>query len=201
MVRICKHKTIPASIIAFFRDQTITLAGNNIKGDLTGLSRDYPEIKEVIKNRGDRNVFNLGTFARRRDVVQSGNVGLSLLVKRLTNYWLPKDDEDKFSNWNQDVLTSRQIAYAAKDALAHLDCYEKLVEMPDLNLRLKPSDVTALAGSKVDLVPRSGYNSNVSCMATRAATGIVLDLARVRSPEGIEPAMYKRGKTTVAIEI
>ncbi|KAL7532711.1 hypothetical protein ACHAXR_004793, partial [Thalassiosira sp. AJA248-18] len=200
LVRICKHKKIPASVIAFFRDDTITLAGNNIKGDLKGLWKDYPETKHVITSRGEKNIISLGTFARRRDVVQSGVVGLALLVKRLLKYHLPKEDEDKFSDWNRSVLLEPQIAYASKDALAHLDVYEELKSMPDLNLRLRKENV--VIGDKVDFVPRSGYYpNNVSCMATRAATGVVVDLASIRSPEGIDPPTYKRGQTNAAIEI
>ena len=51
---------------------------------------------------------------------------MSLIVQRLLKYVLPKDDEDKFSNWNQHVLTSRQIRYAALNTIAHLEVYKKL---------------------------------------------------------------------------
>ena len=61
------------------------------------------------------------------------------------------------------------------DAIGHLEVYEKLKEMPDLTiLRLKRGDITI--GSKVDFVPRSGYKGGVSSLATRAATGVVVDL-------------------------
>ena len=38
-------------------------------------------------------------------------------------------------------------------------------------------------------------------MATRAATGVIVDLTEVASPSGIKPTRYKTGKTTVAVEI
>ena len=81
----------------------------------------------------------------------SGNVGLQLLVKRLLNYHLPKNDEDIFSDWNKKDLTIEQIAYAAKDVLTHLEVYEALIELPDLNLRFKKEHV--IIGGKVDIVP------------------------------------------------
>jgi hypothetical protein len=162
------------------------LAGNNIHGDMKTLQKDYPEVVSVLKTRGKHNITNIGLFARRRDIVHSGNVGLQLLVKRLLNYHLPKNDEDIFSDWNKKDLTIEQIAYAAKDALAHLEVYEALMELPDLNLRFKKENV--VIGGKVDIVPRSGSCSNVSSMATRAATGVVVDLNNVVSPSGISPS-------------
>ncbi|KAL7547331.1 hypothetical protein ACHAWF_010648 [Thalassiosira exigua] len=139
------------------------------------------------------------TLMERRDFVQSGSVGLQLLVKRLLNYHLPELDEDRFSDWNKDQLDKRQIDYGAKDALAHLEVSEALWLMPDLNLRLKKADVAI--GQKVDFVPRFGYFRNISCMATRTATGVVVDLPRVCSPAGIEPSLFNRGKDSFAIEI
>ena len=89
---------------------------------------------------------------------------MALLVQRLTNYHLQKDDEDKFLDWNRSVLKEEQVAYASKDALAHLEVFEQLNKLPDLNLRLRRQDV--VIGSKVDFVPRSSYSSNAESMAT-----------------------------------
>ena len=96
-------------------------------------------------------------------------------------------------------LQANQIAYASKDALAHLEVYEALKDMPDLNRRLERKDVKV--GDKIDIVPRSGMFRNVSLMATRAATGYVLDLSVVNSPAGISPRSRVRGKKYVAVEI
>ena len=124
---------------------------------------------------------------------------MQLLVKITLSLHLPKRDEDIFSDWNNNVLTTEQIAYASKDALAHLEVYEALMKMPDLNLRIEKDNV--VIGSKVDIVPRSGAYQNISCMATPAAVGVIVDLTEVASPIGIKPARYKTGKTNVAVEI
>ena len=76
---------------------------------------------------------------------------MQLLVKITLSLHLPKRDEDIFSDWNNNVLTTEQIAYASKDALAHLEVYEALMKMPDLNLRIEKDNV--VIGSKVDIVP------------------------------------------------
>jgi hypothetical protein len=75
------------------------------------------------------------------------------------------------------------------DAIGHLEVYEKLKEMPDLTIRLKRGEITI--GSKVDFVPRSGYKGGVSSLATRAATGVVVDLETCTSPQGILPERYQ----------
>ena len=42
-------RKIPHRVMAFFQDDSITLVGNNI--DLKQISRYYPEMDSVIKNR------------------------------------------------------------------------------------------------------------------------------------------------------
>ena len=53
-------------------------------------------------------------------------------------------------------------------------------------------------GNTVDLVPMHG---SVSCMATRAATGIIVDVAECESPDNITPRLARAGNGTVAIKI
>ena len=65
------------------------------------ISRYYPEMDSVIKNREEKNIVSLGGLeARKRDVVYSGTVSSPILVKRTLGYILPKDDQDIFSDWN-----------------------------------------------------------------------------------------------------
>jgi hypothetical protein len=105
LVRICKLGKIPSSIIVIFLDHSITLAGNNIYSDMKTLQKDYPKVVSVLKTRGKHSITNIGLFARRRDIVYSGNVGLQLLVKRLLSYHLPKNNKDISSDWNKNNLT------------------------------------------------------------------------------------------------
>ena len=92
-------RKIPHRVMAFFQDDSITLVGNNI--DLKQISRYYPEMDSVIKNREEKNIVSLGGLeARKRDVVYSGTVSSPILVKRTLGYILPKDDQDIFSDWN-----------------------------------------------------------------------------------------------------
>ena len=131
------------SVKTLFEDASITFVGNNIHNDITVLLKDYPELAEVFQRRGGKrkNMINLSTYARRRDVIQSDSAKLSLLVQRTLNKNLPKDPNNTFSTWNQAVLDADQEKYAALDVIAHLLVYEKLESMTDLEQRLKKTDL------------------------------------------------------------
>ena len=54
-------------------------------------------------------------YARKRDVVQNGSVGMKYLIKTVLQLLVEKNDEDKFSDWNKAVLDPKQIKYAVLD--------------------------------------------------------------------------------------
>lgn len=74
-------RKIPHRVMAFFQDDSITLVGNNIsrRGDLKQISRYYPEMDSVIKNREEKNIVSLGLEARKRD---SGTVSLPVFTSK-----------------------------------------------------------------------------------------------------------------------
>ncbi len=146
------------------------------------------------KNR--TNVVNLGVFARQRDVVQSGSVTLHQLCELVLRARLNKEPSIRLSNWDQRQLTEEQVQYAALDAIASLNIFLKLDRMPDLTRRYTMDDVSA--GDTVDLVSIHG---SVSCMATRAATGIIVNIDRCESPDNVTPRYARAGNATVAIKI
>ena len=123
-------------------------------------------------------------------------IGMKALVKVVLGFDMEKNDLDKFSDWNVNTLSPDQIKYAVEDVCAPLSCYEELKKMPDLTLRLKEDDVTQ--GKVIDLVPRNG---NVACMATRAATGRIVEIDTCQSPEGIVQKKVKAGNGMVAIQL
>ena len=199
LLRLCKTATIPQRVLELFADSSITFVGNNIHNDMTVLMRDFPELEEAFKMRGGKrkNMVNLSVHARRRDVIQTSSAKLPLLVERVLGLRLPKDTNDTFSKWNQDELTTNQIKYATLDAVAHLLVYEQLMTMADFESRLKKKDIEI--DDRVDLAPMTGANKGM--MATRAATGIVVDITNCASPEGIMPERCSSGSTSVVIEI
>jgi len=78
-MRVCNVRKIPHRVMAFFQDDSITLVGNNIGGDLKQISRYYPEMDSVIKNREEKNIVSLGLEARKRD---SGTVSLPVFTSK-----------------------------------------------------------------------------------------------------------------------
>ena len=172
----------------------VNLVGVNVGGDVAQLGRDY-NVEDTVAQRKKSTIINLGQYARKRDVVQNGSVGLKHLTKLVLSLLMNKNKEDKFSNWNATKLSKDQIKYAILDVDSSLRIYMELKKKPDLTLRLTISEATP--GKKVDLVPRNG---SVACMATRAATGIIIDGYVCRSPEGIEQKKVRAGQGTVAVQ-
>ena len=141
-------------------------------------------------------VINLGTYARTRDVVQNGNVGLAELSKIVLKVTLDKRCLDPVSDWGQKELTDSQVRYAALDAIMSLLIYQELEKLPDLTQRYAIKDV--VVGTPINLVPIHG---SVASMATRAATGIIVGDTQCESPTGIVPKQAKPGDASVVIKI
>ncbi|EJK48190.1 hypothetical protein THAOC_33036 [Thalassiosira oceanica] len=142
-------------------------------------------------------MINLSVYARRRGVIETSSAKLPLLTKRALDLHMPKDDTDTFSRWNRTVLENSQVKYAALDVIASLLLFEKLQMMTDLEQRLTKKDVKV--NDKVDIAPNSGASKGM--MATRAATGTVVEMINCRSPEGLEPSRYTAGAKSVVVEI
>eukprot|EP00978_Attheya_sp_CCMP212_P003543 scaffold7436_cov83-Attheya_sp.AAC.1 len=104
---------------------------------------------------------------------------------------------------NYYMISRRYICYDCKEERQALK--EKVimaaaendiqVEIPK-DKRLPATD--AVAGKKVDIVPRHG---NVACMATRAGWGTILMSRYAESPEGITPAKVRPTNTACIIQV
>ena len=198
LIRTHLFDTLPHNLINLLTDNTFNIVGVNVGGDMARIARDFKISSNVWSRRTSNTVINLGMYARKRDVVQNGTVGMKVLVKAILGYDMKKSDEDRFSDWNtRQKLSPAQEEYAIIDVSAPLDCYEKLQEMPDLTLRLRVEDATV--GKRVDIVPRNG---SVACMATRAATGCIIDANVVcQSPEGIVQQAVRAGSGMATVQI
>jgi hypothetical protein len=82
------------------------------------------------------------------------------------------------------------------DVDSPLRVFDKLSELPDLSRRLTFAD--AKIGKCVDVVPRFG---SVACMATRAATGHIIDANYCQSPSGVAQTKVKASSGMVAIQL
>ena len=155
-------KTLPTRLVALFQMDECKIAGVNVGGDLKKIGRDF-NLQNVIKGMDKERIINLGVHARKRDVVQSGNVSLHDLCKVVLGETIEKSENVRFSEWDSKQLTQDQIKYAALDAIVSLCIFTEMVKKPDLAERLKKEE--AVPGLRVDLVPRLG---SVACMARQA---------------------------------
>ena len=198
LVRTNKMKRLPHRLASLLTGHMFTMVGVNVSADIIKIGKDF-NIRDIQQNKRQKdrtNVINLGPFARARDVVQSGSVGLKQLCELVLKKRLDKETDTRLSRWDQNTLSDDQVKYAALDAIASLKIFLKLNEKPDLTRRCTMDDVSV--GVKVDVVPMYG---SVSCMATRAATGIIINVDQCKSPCDVTPKYVKAGKETVAIKL
>jgi hypothetical protein len=118
------------------------------------------------------------------------------LVETVLGSTVAKISEDTFSNWNADELSPEQIKYALIDVDGPLRVYEELSAKHDLTQRLSLEEATV--GKKVDIVPRYG---SVASMATRAATGHIIDTIYCESPDGMLLTKVRAGKGMAAVKL
>jgi ribonuclease D len=83
----------------------------NVGGNLARIGREFGA-EQFISMRKKETIINLGQYAWKRDVVKSGAVGLKELIKIVLGFYVDKNADDTFSNWNADDLTAEQVKYA-----------------------------------------------------------------------------------------
>ena len=74
VLRVYGHRQLPRELCSLLTDPRITFVGRGIAGDLAKISRDFNF------QHAPRHVLDLGTMARKRDVVRSANASLDLMV-------------------------------------------------------------------------------------------------------------------------
>jgi hypothetical protein len=190
----------PRRLLAFLRNPKFLFVGFSIKNDFDILSKDFelPGLSQEV------NHLSLGMFARKRDIVQSGNCSMALVIELVLGETLDKSDDVRCSKWSSSVYSRRQILYAGLDVIKPLEAYEKLSQLPDLSQRIDPDN--ALPGLNIDIVPPHARNDQhkpvrgyrVGDLATRAAIGTIVDDEKVTNPANITPLHVKStGKTRV----
>lgn len=189
ILQVHKLQALPPPLKSLLEDETIRYAGVNVGGDLNTIGRDLNCV-DTIQSIPKSNIINLGKYARRRDVVKNGTVGLDVLAEIVLNERLAKPNAVRFSNWAMNHLSKDQVRYAAIDADVSFRLYKSLNKMPDLNARLEATAISD--GLAVDIVPLNGSAAN---MATRAGWGKIDDSGGLWStPMNITPNVVRAGK-------
>lgn len=182
MYQVARHDKLPDRLEALFRDKSLTFVGSFVLGDLKKVGEDFGlvDVMSAVK------FINLGKYARERDAVPSGSVGLEVLCAVVLGETMDKSPEVRLSKWSRTTLADEQKKYAALDAIKSLQIFLKLENLPNLNNRL-PS-ASAMDGLRIEIVPSHGSSGSVSDMATRAAMGTICPDSSYLAPEGFSPS-------------
>lgn len=70
-------------------------------------------------------------MARKRGVVHNGNCGLELLVQKVLNEKMDKNEQ--MSQWSAAHLSEAQLKYATLDCIKAIEIHKKLSCMMDLS--------------------------------------------------------------------
>ena len=168
LIQCRRLQELPISLLALFRDSTVTFVGVRVKVDIDHIAADFrcPDLAVRMK------YTELAAMAKDRGVVNDARTGLAKLVLILLHENMDKDNTVRSSKWAHRVLTDRQKKYAALDAIKSMEVYLKLLPLPDYTQRLKSCE--AKAGITIDIVaPRGKVGSDG--MGTIAAFATVLE--------------------------
>lgn len=111
-----RHSGMTDDIIAYLEDERLVKAGVAVRDDIAALQR--------LRH------FRPGGFVELADLSRQAGIrseGVKKLAGLLLGFRVSKGPQT--SNWEADVLTDKQIRYAATDAWASLRIYEALVQL------------------------------------------------------------------------
>ena len=113
-VRTHKLKRLPGNVVTFFQHNSFNIVGVNLGGDLSRIGKGFG-IERAIAKRKKETIINLGLFARVRDVVQNGTVGMKRLIEIVLKLRIEKRTEDIFLNFKTETLSPAQLKCALID--------------------------------------------------------------------------------------
>lgn len=192
ILQVFRHQMLPRALLALFAEPSICFVGVSVSGDLKRIGKDFNCMESIECAK----FVNLGSHARKRDVVHSGTASLEKLVQLMLREKMDKSPSVRLSKWSRSELCDAQKQYAALDAMKSLEVYEQLQHLPDLTLRLAAE--AAIPNLQVDVVPSHG---NVASMATRAAVGMLSDAPFCKSPDGVIPSQVKPNQNSRVVAI
>jgi len=112
---------LPSALKSFLQNPQILKAGRNVSQDLKRLQN---ECNSQIPFVGGVELANL---AKARGVISDARAGLAHICAAVLHACLDKPTDLRVSsNWDNDVLSSEQLQYAALDAWASLQIYHQL---------------------------------------------------------------------------
>jgi hypothetical protein len=193
LLQVFCHQKLPQSLLSLLGDPKISFVGASVLADLKQIGKDFK--CTIIMDPA--NYVNLGRYARKRDVVQSGTASLEKLIQLTLGEILDKSPAVRLSKWSEKDLSNAQKKYAALDVMKSLEVYECLQSFYELTRQLLADTVMTL-NQEVHIVPLHG---NVASMATCAGFGNISDATICDSPDGIMPKRVKQNVHSRVIKV
>ena len=119
LIRLCRTG-IPDSLVALLENKDITKVGVSLHDDFQALSR-----RRKFKAGG---FFDLQKFVNKFGIEEMSLQKIYAII-----FGMRISKSQQLTNWEQDVLTDRQKQYAATDAWACLNIYNKLKQAETSN--------------------------------------------------------------------
>ncbi|KAJ7861486.1 hypothetical protein B0H13DRAFT_1900460, partial [Mycena leptocephala] len=131
---LCVHRfhKLRATLLRILISPQVFLIGSAIKGDLTRLKKQFPQLLDCTSN-----IIDLKQFAIRRGVIKKNASGaLDTLAEKVLGVYLPKYATfRKTDEWETDLTKRPELLnYAALDIFASRLIFEKLREIAPLDL-------------------------------------------------------------------
>lgn len=118
LIRLCKFTNIPLELRKFLEDPEIIKVGVTPANDAKYLQQDY-----AINMNG---TFDLRFLAL---MAQHKAEGLGKMSKSILGIELDKDWHIRCSDWEIELMSAKQIDYAANDAFVAIEIFRKLYNM------------------------------------------------------------------------
>lgn len=118
LIRLCEMKRIPQELSDLLNDPAIVKVGVGPLDDAKLLKNDY--------NLKVESTLDLRHLAERCGV--PGPYGMAKLAESTLGIKLDKHWRIRASNWENDQLTERQVAYAASDAHVAVELFQKFAK-------------------------------------------------------------------------
>ncbi|KAG6848087.1 hypothetical protein H0H93_003468 [Arthromyces matolae] len=120
------QKRLPHELLNFLRNKQVIKAGKSVNGDLRQLA-----MAAGCDPSSFQGGLDLATYAKQRLLITDARISLADLTAIILGESLPKNVTERISSsWENQELTDRQLEYAARDAYACLQIYQKINTSP-----------------------------------------------------------------------
>jgi hypothetical protein len=138
---------IPSALQTFLTNGQILKTGQNVAQDLKRLEKECKSTKPFI------GAVEVAALAKEKGAISDAWVGLADICAAVLHEKLDKTTAVRISTeWDNSELSNEQKEYAALDALASLQIYHRLAQVPTSD---KVSD-TAIPGTSVSVLQDDG---------------------------------------------